>query len=232
MVDQRVAAEKQNGVGTPYIPPMTRRLQCRIDPEQSPYTCMLPEHKPVRRGREMIDLLAVEEPKPKPAKIRAVSYEAAIDQLFNRMRSSRSAQPNKRSVLPGARYPTKGVAVDRHMADGRERQVSGHQRLAVRRQLAQKTDPDAGRLLGVVLEAVVPVGVVERDLEHEIAGERQPVAAGRQADHAVPGGVAAGALDDHARRHLILVLERPQLAVVLFQEPLARPPKRVREPRR
>jgi hypothetical protein len=27
---------------------------------------MLPEHKPVRRGREMIDLLAVEEPKPKP----------------------------------------------------------------------------------------------------------------------------------------------------------------------
>jgi hypothetical protein len=65
MVDQRVAAEKQNGVGTPYIPPMTRRLKCRIDPEQR---CMLPEHKPVRRGREMIDLLAVEEPKPKPAK--------------------------------------------------------------------------------------------------------------------------------------------------------------------
>jgi hypothetical protein len=39
-------------------------LKCRIDPEQSPYTCMLPEHKPVRRRREMIDLLAVEEPKP------------------------------------------------------------------------------------------------------------------------------------------------------------------------
>jgi len=38
---------------------------------------MLPEHKPVRRGREMIDLLAVEEPKPKPAKLRALSYEAA-----------------------------------------------------------------------------------------------------------------------------------------------------------
>jgi hypothetical protein len=51
MVDQRVAAEKQNGVATPYIPPMTRRLKCRIDPEQSPYTCMLPEHKPVRRAR-------------------------------------------------------------------------------------------------------------------------------------------------------------------------------------
>jgi hypothetical protein len=34
------------------------------------------------------------------------------------------------------------------MADGRERQVSGHHRLAVRGQLPQKTDPDAGRLLG------------------------------------------------------------------------------------
>jgi hypothetical protein len=28
-----------------------------------------PEHKPVRRGREVIDLLAVKEPKPKPAKM-------------------------------------------------------------------------------------------------------------------------------------------------------------------
>jgi hypothetical protein len=36
----------------------------------------VPEHKPVRRGRETIDLLAVAE--PKSAKIRAVSYEAAI----------------------------------------------------------------------------------------------------------------------------------------------------------
>jgi hypothetical protein len=84
MVDQRVAAEKQNGVGTPYIPPITRRLKCRIGREQSPYACALREHKPVRRGREMIDLLAVEEPKPEPANsydtaTRAMSYEAAID---------------------------------------------------------------------------------------------------------------------------------------------------------
>jgi hypothetical protein len=48
------------------------------------------------------------------------------------------------------------------MADGRERQVSGHQRVAGRRQ--QKTDSDTGRLLGVVFEAVVPLGVVEPDL--------------------------------------------------------------------
>src|SRR5262245_55004494 len=137
---------------------------------------------------------------------------------------------SKRSVVPGAWYPTKDVAGDRHMADGRERQVSGHQRLAVRRQLPQKTDPDAGRLLGVVFEADGPVGVPEPDREHGLACKRQPVAAGRQADHAGPGGVAAGACDEHPRRHLVLVLERPHLAVVLFQEPLARPPKRVREP--
>jgi hypothetical protein len=35
---------------------------------------MLAEHKLVRRGREMIDLLAVEEPKAKPAKIGPLSY--------------------------------------------------------------------------------------------------------------------------------------------------------------
>ena len=49
-------AEKQNGVGTPYIPPMTRRLKCRIDPEQSPYTSDLEhgvagERHPVAAGR-------------------------------------------------------------------------------------------------------------------------------------------------------------------------------------
>jgi hypothetical protein len=59
------------------------------------------EHKPVRRGREMIDLLAVEEPKPKPAKIRAVSYEAGIEQLFRRMRSFN--EPNHRTS-PSGRY--------------------------------------------------------------------------------------------------------------------------------
>src|SRR6516162_5729768 len=116
------------------------------------------------------------------------------------------------------------------MADGRERQVSGHQRLSVRRELPQKTDPDAGRLLGVVFEAVVPVGVLEPDLEYGVADERQPVATGRQTDHAVPGGVAASATDEHPRRHLELRLERPELALVLVKETLCRAPKRVWEP--
>jgi hypothetical protein len=55
----------------------------------APPRCM-PEHKPMRRGREMFDLLTVEAPKPKQAKIRAVSYAAAIEQLFKCMRSSSS----------------------------------------------------------------------------------------------------------------------------------------------
>ena len=50
--------------------------------------------------------------------------------------------------------------------------MSGHERLAVRRQLPQKTDPDAGRLLGVVFEAVVPVGVLEPDLVSNVTVSR------------------------------------------------------------
>ena len=75
--------------------------------------------------------------------------------------------------------------------------------------LPQKTGPDAGRLIGVVFKAVVPIGVFKPDLEHGVAGERQPVAAGRQVDHAVPGGVAAGATNEHPRCQLVLRLERP-----------------------
>src|ERR1700757_1683666 len=98
-----------------------------------------------------------------------------------------SVQNALASVLPSARHPTKNIAVDCNMAYGRERQVSGHQRLAVRRQLAQQTDTDTGRLLGVVVEAVEPVGVLESNLKHGVTGERQPIAAGRQTDDAVSG---------------------------------------------
>ena len=107
------------------------------------------------------------------------------------MRSSSS--PNKQSIVPDDRYAAKCVTVDYHVAEGRERQMSGHQELAIRRQLPQKFDADAGRLFGVVLEAIMPLGLIEPDLKHGVAGERQPVAAGRQADHAVSGGMAAGA---------------------------------------
>jgi hypothetical protein len=59
--------------------------------------------------------------------------------------------------------------------------VSGDQRLAGRRQLPQETDPDADRLLGLVVESVVPVRAVEMVLKHGIADERQPVVPRRQA---------------------------------------------------
>src|SRR4051794_17736755 len=139
----------------------------------------------------------------------------------------RAPKPNNQSVIPDGRYPTEDAVGGRHMADRREREVSSHQRLAVRRQLPQKTDPNAGRLLGVVFETVMPVGVVKTDREHGVASERQPVAAGRQADHAVPGGVTAGATDDDSRRHLVLLPERSQLSVIFAQETTGRPPKHV-----
>ena len=124
--------------------PMTRRLKRRIDPEQSPCACMLPEHKPVRRGREIIDQLAVEAPKPKPAKIQGGVVRGSDRAVVKRMRSSGSAPTEVRSVVPDGRYEPEAVAGDRHVADGRERQVSGHQLLAARRKLLQETDPDAG----------------------------------------------------------------------------------------
>lgn len=128
------------------------------------------------------------------------------------------------SVIPDDRYAAKCVTIDCHVAEGRERQMSGHQELAIRRQVPQKFDADTSRLFGVVLEAIVPLRLIEPDLKHGVAGERHPVAAGRQADHAVSGGMAAGATDNYARRHLVLLLERPQLSAVVIHEPLGRPP--------
>src|SRR5262245_17985754 len=114
--------------------------------------------------------------------------------------------------------PAERVAGGRHATERWERQVSGEHRLARRRQLSQETDPDADRLLGIVVEAVVPVRTVEMVREHGIAQERQPLAAGRQAYDAVPWGVATGAKGDHSRRHLVLRIEQPQLAAVLVKE--------------
>src|SRR5262245_50330114 len=51
------------------------------------------------------DYTAVAEPKPKPAKIRAGSYEAAIDQLFKRMRSSTSALTQQAVNTPRGPVP-------------------------------------------------------------------------------------------------------------------------------
>ena len=92
-----------------------------------------------------------------------------------------ATRSHRRSVLPVGRRPTKGVAIDSHPADGRERQVRGQHRIAGRRQFAQETDPDANRLFGIMVESVVPVRAVEMVLKHGIADERQPVVPRRQA---------------------------------------------------
>src|SRR4051794_29299430 len=102
------------------------------------------------------------------------------------------------------------------MTDGRERHMSGHQQLAGLGQLAQKTSPDARCLLGVMFKTVKPAGLIKPDREHGVARERQPIAARRHADYTVPRGMAAGAPYDYPWRHLVLIIEQAQLALVLF----------------
>src|SRR6516165_2302594 len=52
------------------------------------------------------------------------SYTSMIaSQASSRFVQTHAVQPRKRSVLPGAWHPTKGVAINRHMAHRRERQV-------------------------------------------------------------------------------------------------------------
>ncbi|MNW03781.1 hypothetical protein D3C71_1997670 [compost metagenome] len=55
--------------------------------------------------------------------------------------------------------------------------MSRHQQTAVLRQFIEQADAHPGRLLGVVLEAVVPFGVVEPDRKHGVTGKGQPFAA-------------------------------------------------------
>lgn len=42
----------------------------------------------------------------------------------------RRLKPNKRSVVPEARYPAKGITVECHPANGGERQVSSYEQLS------------------------------------------------------------------------------------------------------
>jgi hypothetical protein len=130
-------------------------------------------------------------------------------------------QADQGSVAPVGRYEAEGVTRDRYPTHGRERQVRGHQQFTGRRKFPEKLDPDLGRLLRVVFEAVLPFGVIERDRKHRVTRERQPLAAGCQADNAVPRGVAAGAADNHPRRDLVPLFELQQPAPVLVQETLA-----------
>src|SRR5262245_47698704 len=68
-------------------------------------------------------LLAVEEPKPKPAKISAMSYEAAIDQLFKRMRLSSSALTQQAVSAP--RWPVRNERRRRRPPHGRRTGTTG-----------------------------------------------------------------------------------------------------------
>src|SRR5262245_23721209 len=70
--------------------------------------------------------------------------------------SSSSPLTNKQSVVPDDRYAAKCVTIDCHVAEGRERQMSGHQKLAIRCQLPQKFDADAGCLYARTIFIIYP----------------------------------------------------------------------------
>ncbi|GAA3107277.1 hypothetical protein GCM10010520_59940 [Rhizobium viscosum] len=55
-----------------------------------------------------------------------------IDRIGGRPKAARPALSSAAmlSVVPEDRHPTKMVAIDRHMADGWERHVGGHQKFA------------------------------------------------------------------------------------------------------
>src|SRR5690606_22789194 len=100
-----------------------------------------------------------------------------------RARDSNGGMTRKRSEVPGGRYPTEGVAIQRNPADGWEGQVGSHEEFTRSRCFLQQANPDANRLFRVMFETIVPVGVVEADREQGVPGECQPLAAGRHMDN-------------------------------------------------
>ena len=78
----------------------------------------------------------------------------------------------------------------------------------IQKVLVDHCGQDAGSLLGIVFETVLPLGVVEPGLKDRVTGERQRLAAGLQAHDAVTGCVAACAPDQHPGGHLVLLLQR------------------------
>jgi len=157
----------------------------------APLPCMLPEHKPCGAGARMINLLAWKSRSLRRRKLRgAVVTSSAIVQ---RMRCLGSALTPTSGHTPGGRYPTKDGRRDPPQRTG----TTGEWPPAPRRSppASAKDGPGAGRLLGVVFEAVVPSGCSNATANTR-SGERQPVRCRDPGDHAVAGGVAARWTDD------------------------------------
>lgn len=55
------------------------------------------------------------------------------------------------SVIPESRHPAKGITVDGHSANGRERQVRGDKQFAARSGVLHQADPNTYRFcIGVI----------------------------------------------------------------------------------
>ena len=99
-------------------------------------------------------------------------------------------------------------------------------------QFLEQADAHARRRFRIVLEAVLPVGMVEAHREHGVSREGQAFVTRHEIDHAVPGRMAARDANDHARRNFTRVLKHMQLFTVLVVEACRRRAQHGRHRRR
>ena len=134
-----------------------------------------------------------------------------------------------RSVVPKDRDPAKGIAVSGYPPNRWKRQMGGNELLTGLGQFGQEPDPYPLCFFGIMLEAIVPIGVIEADRKHCIASKCQLVLARPQPDHAMPRCVPACAGDNNSWRDLVFLVEQLKMAAILLGETLGRRPKRIRE---
>src|SRR5690242_9705386 len=103
----------------------------------------------------------------------------------------RACTPSPLSIVPDGRHPAKGASIDGDAAKRGEWHVGRHNLLAGLRRIAQEVEANAHRLFGVMLESVMPVGMVESDREQRVAREEQPLAFGFHPHDAVARRVPA-----------------------------------------
>src|SRR3546814_8860084 len=123
-----------------------------------------------------------------------------------------------RSEIPEGSDPAEGVAIGGDAAHRREGQMRRDEILTARGRLLQQANAHAHRFFGIMLEAVMPVGMVETDGEERVAREGQALATRCDMDDAVPRRVPAGQLCDHARRHFALLVEGHDLVGIGIDE--------------
>ena len=107
--------------------------------------------------------------------------------------------------------------------------MRGDQLLATVGQFPQEFEPNARSTLRIVLETVVPVGMIKADGENCVTRKGQPVTSRRNTHHTVSRRVSARAVNYDTWRDLIFVDESLDVSPILRGELLRCRTERVRE---